>query len=604
MSDAIPAAPEPQPKTPPKPHGGPKEVVEQILIAFILAFIFRWFVCEAFVIPTGSMAPTLLGAHMDFRCPDCGWKFTADYPAKDPSNPNASPPERAVGQHFPIRCPNCAYLFPVGPAGGATTDAAGTGSEPLVSYGDRILVQRFAYLFADPARWDVVVFRSPSDDDLVARQGDQYQQNYIKRLVGKPGESVIVLDGDVYVSTSPKPAEQLGPGDFTVQTKPWSAQSAMWRVVYDDDHRPRGLSRAQTRPNAQGDAAPWTQPWVNAGDVAWDTTGRAFKVDARSGGAAARLRFDFANSMTRKSPLTDWLGYDVTAPVESGQNLAPGLFPYDGRSWPVDKYLQSPQLLSPVSDVMLALSYRRLDGTGPLRLKTTKRGIEFEAVITPEGVELFKTDSAGRTSLAKAQKPNIGAGAGTRIEFVNADYRVYVRIDGREVVTSTPAQYAPNVDALLREYAGKTDGIPPNARPELRIEAEAQQVEVSHVSLWRDVYYTRAETGWKPMKWASPASLASNLLYGSAHNESKGPIRLGAGEYFVLGDNSLLSLDGRFWDNDIDLRKSENLYVESGRVPERFMLGKAFFVYWPAGYRPASGFPPIVPNAGEIRFIH
>src|SRR4051794_32533005 len=57
-----------------------KETIEQILVAFILAFIFRAFVVEAFVIPTGSMAPTLLGAHMRFRCEDCGYEWDANYP--------------------------------------------------------------------------------------------------------------------------------------------------------------------------------------------------------------------------------------------------------------------------------------------------------------------------------------------------------------------------------------------------------------------------------------------------------------------------------------------------------------------------------------------
>ena len=38
------------------PHGG-RETVESIVIAVILAFLFRTFVAEAFVIPTGSMAP-------------------------------------------------------------------------------------------------------------------------------------------------------------------------------------------------------------------------------------------------------------------------------------------------------------------------------------------------------------------------------------------------------------------------------------------------------------------------------------------------------------------------------------------------------------------
>src|SRR3954463_14239760 len=59
-----------------------KETIESILVAFILAFIFRAFVVEAFVIPTGSMAPTLLGAHMRFRCNDCGYRFEANYSAQ------------------------------------------------------------------------------------------------------------------------------------------------------------------------------------------------------------------------------------------------------------------------------------------------------------------------------------------------------------------------------------------------------------------------------------------------------------------------------------------------------------------------------------------
>src|SRR4051794_31740732 len=59
--------------------GNIKETIESILVAFILAFIFRAYVVEAFVIPTGSMAPTLLGAHMRYQCVDCGYRFTVNY---------------------------------------------------------------------------------------------------------------------------------------------------------------------------------------------------------------------------------------------------------------------------------------------------------------------------------------------------------------------------------------------------------------------------------------------------------------------------------------------------------------------------------------------
>src|SRR6476660_3133957 len=62
-----------------------KETLESILVAFILAFVFRAFVVEAFVIPTGSMAPTLMGAHMRFRCPDCGYRFEANFSASSPN---------------------------------------------------------------------------------------------------------------------------------------------------------------------------------------------------------------------------------------------------------------------------------------------------------------------------------------------------------------------------------------------------------------------------------------------------------------------------------------------------------------------------------------
>jgi len=52
-----------------------RQTLESIVVAFILAFVFRAFVIEAFVIPTGSMAATLYGEHMTFICPDCGYEY-------------------------------------------------------------------------------------------------------------------------------------------------------------------------------------------------------------------------------------------------------------------------------------------------------------------------------------------------------------------------------------------------------------------------------------------------------------------------------------------------------------------------------------------------
>lgn len=47
-------------KAKPKRQEGMRETIEAVAIAFILAFVFKTFEAEAFVIPTGSMAPDAL----------------------------------------------------------------------------------------------------------------------------------------------------------------------------------------------------------------------------------------------------------------------------------------------------------------------------------------------------------------------------------------------------------------------------------------------------------------------------------------------------------------------------------------------------------------
>ena len=54
---------------------GVRETVESVIVAVMLALLFKAFEAEAFVIPTGSMAPTLQGQHKDVVCPKCGLRY-------------------------------------------------------------------------------------------------------------------------------------------------------------------------------------------------------------------------------------------------------------------------------------------------------------------------------------------------------------------------------------------------------------------------------------------------------------------------------------------------------------------------------------------------
>ena len=61
--------------------------------------------------------------------------------------------------------------------------------EPNFHEGQRLLVNKAIYLFGDPQRGDVVIFHSPE------QSGD-----FIKRVIGVPGDTVEIKDSIVYVN--------------------------------------------------------------------------------------------------------------------------------------------------------------------------------------------------------------------------------------------------------------------------------------------------------------------------------------------------------------------------------------------------------------------
>ncbi len=86
-----------------------RETIESVVIAFVLAFLFRTFEAEAFVIPTGSMAPTLMGRNKDLVCPECGCPYQIS--ASSEVNQDGSP---KIFDHSQVRvaagtCPICRY---------------------------------------------------------------------------------------------------------------------------------------------------------------------------------------------------------------------------------------------------------------------------------------------------------------------------------------------------------------------------------------------------------------------------------------------------------------------------------------------------------------
>ena len=99
--------------------------------------------------------------------------------------------------------------------------------------GDRILCSKLNYHFRDPERWEVAVFIFPYE---TARRSDphniseQYKgQNFVKRVVGLPGEHLAISRGDIWT----RPLDSKG--KHTRAVKPDSVQRGMWLNVYEEN---------------------------------------------------------------------------------------------------------------------------------------------------------------------------------------------------------------------------------------------------------------------------------------------------------------------------------------------------------------------------------
>jgi len=66
----------------------------------------------------------------------------------------------------------------------------GSSMEPNLHHGEFVIVSKINYRFGEPERGDVVVFDFPRN----------ITQEYIKRVIGLPGEHILVEDGNVYVN--------------------------------------------------------------------------------------------------------------------------------------------------------------------------------------------------------------------------------------------------------------------------------------------------------------------------------------------------------------------------------------------------------------------
>lgn len=529
-----------------------RDTVESIWIAIVLAFVLRAFIVEAFVIPTGSMAPRLLGEHWDLQCQNCGYQFAFGWPGgHDPLPRRDARQSPAPKAH----CPNCSAEYPNKPE--------------FINAGDRVLVMKYLYHFAPPQPWDVVVFKNPQNN----------HENYIKRLIGLPGETIEIIHGDIFFRTAKTP--------WQVRRKGETAQEAMWQVVFDNDYQCDKDAIKQWKPQAGK----------------WETAkfhGRRFAFE---GGPRGEMNF--------QAPSDAFLPHYGYNPVGEENRI-------------IDASTDI------CTDLKLAAVFIPSAADSHIGLHLTSFENRFKAEIAADGhYAVYRSPAltgddwtlwtAGDASVAPLE-----TGVGHDVSLACADYRLTLKIDGQIVYQSTDAEFRGDHDSL-KDRMMKVEQLPIPI-PQVRISAWGSPSAIWHVKLLRDVYYTSFQPPQKPEGPLGDYAATWRKVMRQDLQHSWGtmghPIELkqhpedrDLDSFFVLGDNSPQSLDGRGWASaspTLQLWKPgteanptpDDAIYQMGTVPRYNLIGRAFFVYWPAGFRPPGlDLLPLVPNVGKMRLI-
>lgn len=609
-----------------------RETIESIAMAIVLAMIFKTLQAEAYIIPTGSMAPTLMGQHVEVACPDCDYYFQVGATTEGPSGrlPREANGNPANYRIHKVRCPLTFEIRELArPGAPLPKDENGQAILPQPNdesfAGDRIVVSKMEHLWREPQRWDVIVFKYPG----------AAKANYIKRLVGLPGESLTINNGDVYTQMT----ANLDANRARTESIARKQASKLAKIVIpvQDSHffstamRKAGMPPAWL-PDAprQADAAglPWLKRCV--AESQW-------KVQAAGDEPATYQLAATAN----QNGQYDWLRFRHMVPrqahwqaIRANESL-PGDYIDSPGHLVTDYYCYNDGMLIAdsadwdnsrfggnwVGDLVMEAEVT-VGPQGKLALDAVEGGVHFlceidvatgqatlSSEVSPDGVAV--QFAGGAPTSLQFETPLKGAGS-YRIRFANCDDRIYLWINDQEITIPGEGCYARS-GKLAPFYHAQDYG---DARP-LGLGFQGGSLSVERLKVFRDFYYLGAKdfnyaarsslrdrrgeapkdlqslrkmyqyyetpTQWTSTEfreWYEPFDQQLPLNWDEAY-------RLTEDQFFPMGDNSPQSEDARKW--------APPKYVE-----RRFMIGRALMVYWPHTWNS----PPFWPNFNRMRTIH
>lgn len=622
-----------------------RETVEAFVVAFVLALLFRAFVAEAFVIPTGSMAPTLMGAHKDIDCQQCDHRFQI----------GASKERRGPYQDDTVVagiCPNCRYIN--------NLDLA-ENSNATTFNGDRILVSKFAYTLSEPERWDVIVFKFPGNP----------KQNYIKRLVGLPNETISVFHGDVYAAPTDQPTSDV------ILRKPADKLLAMRHHVYDTDQQSDLLIKSgypsRIQPWRENTSAPPEDSWT----IDRSQDGLVASVEPKDETETHWLRYFHRwptdiqwNTAAKGGPLntvapyssrliTDFYAYDcyITVPSRDVYETTPSNARWAGKP-PLNPDYKSGGPLAQfggdarfgergfaddglhwVGDLIVESEVTASSQCKELTLELIEAGIQYRCridltngsaklAILDGDQSLQFTGTDGKQTASVQGASGARAGETFSVRFSNCDDQLLLWVDDALVEFDGPTTF--DARAFHDDggaYPHYQAGVHPMDAAPVGIAVRGGAATVDRVKIDRDKYYVATDNssfGIFDYDMNQLYQLAQqNISFRDIQDVMARPelweqfpiwetrrkvtFRLDENQFFPMGDNSPESLDARCWAGTKlgarlpdRFRDQAYAFADASYVPRDLLVGKALMVFWP---HPWNTPVPFTPNFDRFRFI-
>ncbi|MCP3905161.1 MAG: hypothetical protein GY715_16165 [Planctomycetes bacterium] len=534
------------------------ETLQSLIVAFVLAMTFRGFVTEGFVIPTGSMAPTLYGQHKRLRGNQTGFEHSMGWDSKLGHEPPLNTvPDPILGPNFP-----------------------NTGSSRALArtrMGDRILVLKSLYPFSAPSRFDVVVFKNPTNPN--GPDG-----NYIKRLIGLPDESVWLVDGDVFAGDAAAPENEAA---YQVQRKPEHVQRAVWQPIFHSDFYPREAQDINYRHG----------PWQGEG---WETD------------ETPRFRCETADPTTLEwdnhiRPLDDWAPYNQL--LNQGRRIQSPVY--------VNDFRVAGAVVPDEAGLLMTLQIEARgfvyeftigEGLASARMRSSAYGNEL---VQGEGTRsLVSVDAEQGWEVREVELETFPAGRPTDVEFWHVDQSMAIFINGTRVVDLaydwTPLERLQAMTGRADDAAGEMAQMNPARPATLRWMMEGSSVTMQRVRVDRDIYYrTDRITSYAQRNPTRDPEKYDKLVRSRQHafgTHPKNLAILGPDHFFMAGDNSLASSDSRVWGNPhpvVATQIDDAPFV----VNRKLLLGKAWVVYFPSPHSITEGGTAVIPDFGRLRFI-